>query len=906
MKRLFLFSLLTFGLSVAMLAKNTTQTVAQVTEAVSLTEAVDYHITGKEPFSETGSIDIVNTEYAVVIIDNLKPSKAKAYLNKITINGAAAKDGTNCQLKLYNRGAILLPYGGTAFRPLTVFDGDNFEGESYDGLTEGNSGGYMKNMPTAWNNRVRSFKLKRGYMVTFALKKSGRGYSRCFIAADADLELTLPTLMAGRISSYRIFKWYDAGKAQLASAAGDVTSLDLLNVQSTYDWGQGNASLLPDIEWVPNHIYEDWPSSATIGGTSQSPHTKNNNEPRNSSDDHPQDLATILANWENMMRTGLRLCSPASWDGSDYWNATGFLAEFLDSIDARGWRCDIIDLHCYWPEGNFGNVSNWSNKYKRPIWISEWCWGASWSGNGSFSGSATEASFANAIKNITTNLNNNSGVERYYYWNGENGNFPCKLTRNGKLTQAGEYYASMTTPLAYSGSLNYVPKNPRTYAVNDLTATFTPRNSTCTLTWTNRNGDLAKTVALQRRIGTGIWETLQEWTGPEVEDVASMSYKDVIEGPGSYTYRVVEKMFDNSSYNSNPAYNNVSATSGIENLQYGVVTASVGAESYTYFGHTFAEEDEPVVVFGSPSYSNSNVGIVDNLMSINSTNGAFNYFRYRMNKWAADEATASTKTDESTFIAAKPLRGKLGRLNYEAAYFDNSTETTDDDYVGFTPTEVRFKEPFETVPVVMVQPIRSLATAKPIMWRVWDVTNEGFKVQLMYESNITTGKTSCRLGYFAIEKGQGTDGEATLYTVGDTTLTFKTAQQTIFYPRALEEPNLMVQLQSFDYDAAAILRIPNSSSAATEGKVRMQVDKSNTAMTLSSTRSATERVGYIVISKASEEDLERDKQEPDAIQQLTIVNGEIVNGNCYDLTGRRTSALQRGVYIVGGKKIVVK
>ena len=886
------------------LAANTQQSVAQVTEPVSLTADVDYHITGTEPFTSSGSIDIVNTEHAVVILDALKPSKAKAFLSYIKINGAAAKDGTNCQLKLYNKGAIVLPYGGSTFRPLTVFDGDNFEGESYNTLTEGSSGGYMKNMPTAWNNRVRSFKLKRGYMVTFALKKGGSGYSRCFIAANSDLEMTLPALMAGRISSYRIFKWYDAGKAQLANAAGDKTSLALLNVQSTYDWGQGNTSLQPDIEWVPNHIYEDWPSSSTIGGTTQSPHTKNNNEPRNEGDDHPQDLATILNNWENMMRTGLRLCSPASWDGSDYWNATGFLAEFLDSIDARGWRCDIIDLHCYWPEGNFGNVTNWANKYKRPIWISEWCWGASWSGNGSFSGSATESSFANAIKNITTTLNSNTAVERYYYWNGENGSYPCKLTRDGALTQAGEYYASMTTPLAYSGYGNYVPKAPRLYAISDLDASFTPRNSTCTLTWTSRNGDLTSTLSLQRRLESGAWETLQEWTGAELEDKTSMSYKDVVETPGSYTYRIVEKMYDNSTKTSNLAYNNLATAEGTEVLQHGVVSANVGDESYIYFLHPFDEANEPIVVFGSPTNRNSSVGIVDNLMAINSVSGNYAFFRYRMNKWASDEATSTTKKDESTFIAAKPGHGKIGRLAYEAAYFDNSTEATDDDYLGFTPTEVCFKEPFETVPVVMVQPLKSMATAKPIMWRVWDVTTEGFKAELMLESNITTGKTACRLGYIAIEKGQGTDGEATLYTVGDTTLTFKTAQQTIVYPRALDEPTLMAQLQSFDYDAAAILRTPSSNSPETDGRVRMQVDKSNTAMTLSSTRSATERVGYIVVSKASEEDIANDKQEPDAVRYLPEASSEMTQ--VYDLAGRRTSALSRGVYIINGKKVVVK
>lgn len=898
MKRLSLIALLVAISLATAWAKNTKTTVEQVTEALSLTDDVDYHISSTTPFADEGKIDIVNTDHAVVIFDALKPSKAKSFLKYITINGKRATDGTNCQLKLYNRGAILLPYGGTTFRPLTVFDGKDCEGESSNTFTEGHSGGYMKNVPTAWNNRIRSFRLKRGYMVTFALKKGGSGYSRCFIAADADLEVTLPNVMDQRISSYRIFKWYDAGKAQLANAAGDGTSLSLLNVQSTYDWGQGNASLQPDIEWVPNHIYEDWPTSSTIGGTTQSPHTKNNNEPRNSTDDHPQDLATILGNWENMMKTGLRLCSPASWDGSDYWNATGFLAEFLDSIDARGWRCDIIDLHCYWPEGNFGNVTNWASKYKRPVWISEWCWGASWNHNGSFSGSATESSFANAIKTITTTLNNNNAVERYYYWNGENGNYPCRLTRNGKLTQAGEHYASMETPLAYSNYGNYIPKAPRAYPAGDFKGTFTPRTSIFKLTWTPRNGDLANTVSLQRRVEGGTWTTIAEWTGAEIEDKSSMTYNDTITEPAAYSYRVQEKMYNNSTVNSDIVTNNLASSRGTADVQYGTITAEPLEESYTYFLHPFAQDSEPIVVGGSVSNKNNSIGLVDNLMSINNIDDGYTYFRYRMNRWAADEGSTASSKETSTFIAAKPGHGKIGTLDYEAAYVANADGETS---VSFDVTEVRFAQPFKTVPVVMITPITSSATAKPCMWRVWDVTPEGFKMAMMLESNITTGKTARRVGYVAIEKGIASDGAGTLFCVGDTTLTFKTAVQKIEYPMELQDAEMMIQLQTYDYDAAAILRVGSSSTPTTDGRVRMQVDKSDKDKVLSSTRSATERVGYIIISTDPDFDAIRDIR--------TDASGSAASSAVYDLSGRLLNSnapTRKGIYIVGGKKVIVK
>ena len=80
MKRLLTAALILALTYAAATAKNTTQTVAQVTGAVSLTADVDYHISGTTPFAEGATVDIVNTDHAVVIFDFLKPSQAKAFL----------------------------------------------------------------------------------------------------------------------------------------------------------------------------------------------------------------------------------------------------------------------------------------------------------------------------------------------------------------------------------------------------------------------------------------------------------------------------------------------------------------------------------------------------------------------------------------------------------------------------------------------------------------------------------------------------------------------------------------------------------------------------------------------------------------------------------------------------------
>ena len=395
---------------------NTKVTVEQVTEAVTLSDNVDYIITSSTPFAGGGEVNITNTDHAVLIFEALKPTEALQQLSH-----------------------VMMPYASD-IHPLTVYSESHFQGEAVNDFGLENSGGFMNTLNDAkLNNRIHSFKLKRGYMVTFSTQARGRGYSRCFIAADADIEMAeLPKVLDGRITSYRLFKWNDTSKSGLAN---DTRSdpVNKLNVTTCYSFGLGEDRGL-NCECVPHHIYEDWPSASACGAVTYSPHMKTNNEPGNSADDHPQTVDDILNN------------------------------------DARGWRCDIIDLHCYWTEGSFNNIkSSWVDRYHRPIWISEWVWGASWNNNGIF-GIATGNNRDNptqsqlnqnktAVQSICTKLNSWDYIERYYYWNSE-ANCSKLYLSNGTLTPAGEYYASMNTGVVsqHEGpggnpppALNYVP-----------------------------------------------------------------------------------------------------------------------------------------------------------------------------------------------------------------------------------------------------------------------------------------------------------------------------------------------------------------------------------------------------------------------------------------------------------------
>ncbi len=517
------------------LMANTKQTVTQVTTAVTLSEDVDYIISSETPFGDSGSIDITNTDHAVLIFSKVKPSKVPALLSHVKIKGTKATNNVNCQVRIYNIGAIVLPYASD-IKPLTVYSEKNFSGEAVNDFGLENSGGFMNTLSKEkLNNRISSFKLKRGYMVTFSTLPRGRGYSRCFIAANNDLEIAeLPAVLSGRISSYRIFKWNYNSKSGLANDTRS-ESCSKLNVTSCYSFGLGE-DRGADTECVPHHIYEDWPSASACGSVTYSPHMKTNNEPGNSADDHPQSVDDILANWENLMATGMRLCSPSSHDGS-----LNHLRAFMDSIDARGWRCDILDLHCYWPEGSFNNIKGWVDSYHRPVWISEWVWGASWNNNGIFGvaqgtyrDNPTPSQLAQnktAVQNICARLNSWDYVERYFYWNSEAN---CsKLYYNGKLTPAGEYYASMNTGVGHNGKYDFVPTTPRQYGLSKFS--FTVADGKATVRWHDDNGEYNQLMELQRKVVGGQWEVL---ANIEIRETAANYVYNDENAPEGARYRV--------------------------------------------------------------------------------------------------------------------------------------------------------------------------------------------------------------------------------------------------------------------------------------------------------------------------------------------------------------------------------
>ena len=510
------------------------------------------------------------------------------WLNYVQINGSKAVDGTNCQVKMYGAGTIIMPYG-SSFKPLTCYTGADFTGTSYNGYTTGSNGGYMKTLTTALGlNNIKSFKLKRGYMVTFATGTAGYGYSRCFIADTEDLEINLPAVLAGKVSSYRLFMWYDAQKKGLAS---DVVSTpnSALNTSWCYTWNVTGSSMLPDQEWVPHKIQKDWPGVADCGNTEYACHMKTDNEPANSSDDNPATVDQVLGYWENAMRTGMRLCAPSSHDGGYTWQE-----QFMNEIDARGWRCDILDMHCYWVEGSFSNLINYYNKFKRPIWVSEWIWGASWNSNGAFASGVTDATILSTTQSIWNKMNGYPYVERYAYWNSES---KAKIY-DGGLTSLGTAYANMDSGIGYNKSYEFVPvvviKKPYSLNVED------GGNGTALITWKDSNGDMMDEIQVQYKpAGSSTWQTLATVTRKDKTSTSDQSYTyaATVSDWENCSFRIVDK-YDGTDYPS-VEYRKLDATTTTDQLTF------IPANTSDFYFQFYSKEATTDLVWGLVNGTNS-------------------------------------------------------------------------------------------------------------------------------------------------------------------------------------------------------------------------------------------------------------------------------------------------------------
>ena len=531
------FALLREGASQGNFAVNNRQTTQQVTTNVTLSTAVDYVISSATPFATSGSVDVAH-EDATIILSGVKPSEAGQWLAYVKVNGEAAQEGTNCSIRIYGNGTMIVPYGDFVL-PLTIYDGINLTGSQKSDFTAGSTRSLKNNI---FNNRIRSFKLKRGYMVTMATQADGKGYSRVFIADKSNRQVNLPTtskILDRHISSIRISKWNDVTKKGYAGSSSNINSL--LNTTWCYNWDAGWHEW-DDREYVAQHHHEGWPSISNVGNNGPSPNILGNNEPDNTSDarETVSSVDEVLAHWQEMMATGKRLGSPAMAS-----NLSGWLYPFIDSIDARGWRCDFIAVHAYY----YQDWSSWLSTLQaihertgRPIWITEMNYGANWTG---WPGSNTNGNSDNyAIEKthfapVIDGLEQTGWIERYAAYNEVQScrklynSGDASLASKNYLTPMGEYYAAKQSNMAYNSSYGYTPKALPMHGPSLDEASL--KGDTLHLAWTDPNGEFSDSVIVERLAEDGGWVTAATCTPQEDNNAFILT---MLRESGDATYRI--------------------------------------------------------------------------------------------------------------------------------------------------------------------------------------------------------------------------------------------------------------------------------------------------------------------------------------------------------------------------------
>jgi hypothetical protein len=378
---------------------------------------------------------------AWLLMTEFPPSQVSAsFLSRVHVQGAPATAGVNVRVVQYGEGAIVVPQGDD-FVPLEVFNERYFVGSPKQ-LTAYTK--YNNALLGSTTTAFRSFRLKRGYMVTFATQENGTGTSRCYVAADGDLEIgRLPASLEDDLHFVRVFPWRWGTKKGIA---GNIESG--LGVGWKYNWNL-NENSPANWEYVPIRQIRYWPNLDQDWKARGATHLLGYNEPDHT-DQANLTVTQSISSWPDLLQPGLRTGAPAVSDGGLSW-----LYDFMNQADAASLRVDFVPVHYYRCFGDANDPAGAATQFynflkgiydmvQRPLWVTEWNNGANWTG----CGDPSFAQQALAVAAITDMLDTTPFVERYALYNWVEDVRRIKWD-DGSLTQAGEVYRDNDSAIAY-------------------------------------------------------------------------------------------------------------------------------------------------------------------------------------------------------------------------------------------------------------------------------------------------------------------------------------------------------------------------------------------------------------------------------------------------------------------------
>lgn len=503
-------------------------TVANITitdETVELSTITNKNITvsGNSNLHVTGTNPLINStinltsDNSWLYLEAIKPSKVSSdWLTYIKINGQAF-NSENDRIAIYGSGSVIIPNGKSAAQQaITVYTEENYGGESRTFAINV----YNKNLGT-FDNNIKSFKLKRGFSATLANNSDGTGYSRVFIASDADVEVpVLPEGMENFVSFVRVFKWEWTSKKGWAGAVGS-NALNEAGPTIFYDWDAAGNSENTDTEYVPMRHNLNWQSFDVINSRNNVSHVLGYNEPERS-DQSNMTVEQAIIQWPNLFKSGLRIGSPAPSSTPHSW-----LNEFMNIADSLNYRVDFVATHAYqnqnsaWWEWMISATS--TNANGRPVWVTEWNNGANWtteswptaSGpqrdadlNIILDGSGNETTInmplspenaarqVEKLKEVLPALDNIDKLEHHFLYNWVQDARAIELS--GKLTPAGKYFASFKSEVGFKKSNEYI----HTWKIAPpwVTQSLSSDSKYIKLSWYDHNGETGKSYVLERKL----------------------------------------------------------------------------------------------------------------------------------------------------------------------------------------------------------------------------------------------------------------------------------------------------------------------------------------------------------------------------------------------------------------------
>lgn len=926
------------------------QIVTSVTTKITLNEAVDFHLTDKEtPITGEGEVNLAS-EDAWLYFNSIKPSVVLSELkDRIKINGEALDSGNNARIGIYGHGAVIIPHGKD-YQPLETYTERNYEGPavrystnryysnnppSYppdipDNPENKSKWDYYRNyqalcVPLEQDNSIRSFRLKKGYMATFANEPDGLGYSRVFIADKEDLLVPeFPELLDKKVSFVRVIKWEQVSKKGWVGSIDKNQPEGLKYVREQCDKTESTwfYNWSPTTTWTdnpavtsPNCNQEFVPHKWGVGGNLNemlsavnAPNLLGYNEPDDANQANVS-VETALKDWPSLMQTGLRLGSPAIAKSN---NPSAWLYRFMDECNKKNYRVDFIAIHCYWggktPQEWYNELKAIYDKTKRPIWITEWNNGANWTKEPWPSGDAAKrAKQLNDLTGILEVMDTTSFIERYsiYNWVEEYRaiiEFGSSNPNRGKLTPAGEYYAANNSEIAYNGLHDFVPVWTIREAP-ELSIGYDKGHNKVELSWSDYNKELI-TEFIVEQSSDGITFNEEAKTIPTAginRYMLSPLNSEEARG-GSVYYRIRSKAYNQAEKLSNVVQYNL-----VENEQNNpVITNMKIKKEPSVYVLSKSSEKKPVILLGTPTFRNQQPLVAQAL------NVSGHAFEIKLDNWAYMGDPVILNPDTIALMAL-PDQGtfNLGEITLKAGSLCD---------VGQEWKPVAFESPFDQVPVVIAsRTTRNNNCAASV--RVRNVTETGFEIKLQYEKARTSLFTGEDVHFIAATPGQGVYkkkkiqvGRSSEAVVGDY---YNPA--TINFGETFRNPAFFGFMQTESDDITAALRIKERGlNYATLFKER---EKSTSSAVVSK-----EILGWLIIETDENNSSEiNEKRYPEMLinynpqtKKVSLSgNGLMTNADIYSITGQLLKSkksvyeldlddLQTGIYLLKVDKRCVK